>query len=417
MPTSTPWSLVPGSWSLTSIRAAFPALARTHAGHPVAYFDGPGGTQVPRAVGDAMADYLYHHNANTHWAYPSSAETDRAIDEARQTLADFLNAGPDEISFGANMTTITLHVARALARSWAPGDEIVVTELDHRANVDPWLEAALDRDLVVRMARVDVATGALDWDHLRAQLSPRTRLLAACAASNALGTVTDAAAAAELARSVGALSYVDAVHFAPHHLVDVRAVGCDFLACSAYKFYGPHIGVLYGRRALVERLDAPKLVCSPEAPPERLETGTQNHEGMVGAAAAVDFLAALGEGDTRRDRLADAFTGLHARGQRLLERLWEGLAAVDGVTLYGPTPDRPRTPTVSFTVRGHDAEAVTRRLAERGVWVSHGDFYASTVVERLGRAQDGLVRAGCACYTSDEDVERLVAGVRELVRR
>ena len=402
--------------SLASIRSAFPALERTHAGHSVAYFDGPGGTQVPRAVGEAMTDYLYRHNANTHWAYPTSAETDALLDASRQALGDFLGAAPDEIAFGANMTTLTLHVARALVRGWAPGDEIVVTELDHRANVDPWYEAARDRGLTVRMARVDTTTGALDWDHLRSLVGPRTRLLAVGAASNALGTVTDAAAVAELARSVGALSYVDAVHYAPHHLVDVRAFGCDFLACSAYKFYGPHVGVLYGRRDLVAALDAPKLVCSPEAPPERLETGTQNHEGMVGAAAAVDFLASLGAGDTRRARLTDAFAALHARGQRLVGRLWEGLAAVDGVTLYGPPPDRPRTPTVSFTVRGLDAEAVTRRLAERGVWTSHGDFYASTVVERLGRAADGLVRAGCACYTSDDDVERLIVGVRELRR-
>ena len=402
--------------SLASIRSAFPALERTHAGHPVAYFDGPGGTQVPRAVGEAMTDYLYRHNANTHWAYPTSAETDALLDASRQALGDFLGAAPDEIAFGANMTTLTLHVARALVRGWAPGDEIVVTELDHRANVDPWYEAARDRGLTVRMARVDTATGTLDWDHLRSLVGPRTRLLAVGAASNALGTVTDAAAVAELARSVGALSYVDAVHYAPHHLVDVRAFGCDFLACSAYKFYGPHVGVLYGRRDLVAALDAPKLVCSPEAPPERLETGTQNHEGMVGAAAAVDFLASLGAGDTRRARLTDALAALHARGQRLVGRLWEGLAAVDGVTLYGPPPDRPRTPTVSFTVRGLDAEAVTRRLAGRAVWTSHGDFYASTVVERLGRAVDGLVRAGCACYSSDDDVARLIAGVGELRR-
>lgn len=396
------------------LRAAFPALARNHAGLPVAYFDGPGGTQVPRAVVDAMTDYLYHHNANTHWAYPTSAETDRLIDDARAVLADFLGAAPDEIAFGANMTTLTLHLARALARGWAPGDEIVVTELDHRANVDPWREAARDRGLVVRMARVDTATGTLDHEHLRAQIGPRTRLVAVGAASNALGTVTDVAAVAALAREAGALSFVDAVHHAPHHLVDVGAIGCDFLACSAYKFHGPHVGALYGRRDLVAALDAPKLVCSPDAPPERLETGTGNHEGIVGAAAAVDFLAALGEGATRRERLASAFAALHGRGQRLVERLWAGLAAVDGVTLYGPPPDRPRTPTVAFTVRGHDAESVTRRLADRAVWVSHGDFYASTVVDRLGLAHDGLVRAGCACYTTEEEVERLVEGVRGL---
>ena len=401
---------------LDAIRAAFPALRRTHGGHPVAYFDGPGGTQVPQAVADAVADYLLHHNANTHWLYPTSIESDAMLDAARRALGDFLGAAPDEVSFGANMTTITFHVARALARGWAPGDEIVVTELDHRANVDPWLHAARDRGLVVHMARVDTRTGALDWDHLRSLVSSRTRLVAVGAASNALGTVTDAAAVAELARSVGALSYVDAVHFAPHHLVDVHAIGCDFLACSAYQFYGPHVGVLYARRDLVERLDVPKLVPSPDEAPERLETGTQSHEGMVGAAAAVDFLASLGAGDGRRARLAHAFAALHERGTALVARLWDGLAALDHVALYGPPPDRPRTATVSFTVRGMTSGDVTRALAERGVWVSHGDFYASTVVGRLGLADEGLVRAGCACYTSADEVDRLVDGVRRLGR-
>lgn len=400
--------------TIAQLRDSFPALDRTHAGHPVAYFDGPGGTQVPRPVVEAMADYLYNHNANTHWAYPTSVETDQIIGRARETLADFLNAGADEIAFGANMTTITFHLARALARGWEAGDEIVVTELDHRANVDPWLAVAKERGLVVRMVRADAASGTLDWNDLRAQLSPRTKLLAIGAASNALGTITDVAAATALAHEVGALSFVDAVHYAPHNLVDVRAIGCDFLACSAYKFYGPHIGALYGRRDLVERLDVPKLLPSPDTAPERLETGTQNHEGMAGAAAAVDFLASAGVGINRRGRLESAFDALHAHGQGLLERLWEGLQSVDGVTLYGPTPDRPRTPTVSFAVRGIPSGEVARRLVERGVFVSNGDFYASTIVARLGHAEDGLVRAGCACYTSADEVERLVEGVRAL---
>jgi cysteine desulfurase family protein (TIGR01976 family) len=399
---------------LSSIRSHFPALSRTHAGCPVAYFDGPGGTQVPREVVDAMSDYLLHHNANTHWVYPTSVETDEAIGAARRTMADFLNAGEDEIAFGANMTTITFHLARALARGWEAGDEIVVTELDHRANVDPWLHAARDHGLVVRMARVDAARGVLDWDDLRAQIGPRTRLLAIGAASNALGTITDVAAAAAIAREAGALTFVDAVHYAPHELVDVRAIGCDFLACSAYKFYGPHIGVLYGRRDLVAALDVPKLVPSPDTAPERLETGTQNHEGMVGAAAAVDFLAALGRGATRRERLVDAFAALHRQGHALVTRLWEGLASIDGVTLHGPSPERPRTPTIAFTLRGHGSEDVARRLVDRGLFVSNGDFYASTVVARLGLEREGLVRVGCACYTSADEVDRLVQGVREL---
>lgn len=410
MSTSTSTS----SAALAALRGAFPALGRTHAGHPVAYFDGPGGTQVPRQVAEAMTDYLFHHNANTHWAYPTSVETDEAIARARRTLADFLNAEENDIAFGANMTTITFHLARALARGWKAGDEIVVTELDHRANVDPWLAAAKDHGLVVRMVKANAESGTLDWDDLRAQLSPRTRLLAIGAASNALGTITDVAAATALAHEVGALSYVDAVHYAPHNLVDVRAIGCDFLACSAYKFYGPHIGVLFGRRDLVQSLDVPKLLPSPDSAPERLETGTQNHEGMAGAAAAVDFLAAQGVGADRRGRLESAFGTLHARGQALLERMWEGLSAIDGVTIHGPTPDRPRTPTVSFTVRGVPSEQVARGLVEHGVFVSNGDFYASTIVERLGHAEDGLVRAGCSCYTSEEEVDRLVAGVRAL---
>ncbi len=399
---------------LSTIRPHFPALSRMHAGHPVAYFDGPGGTQVPRAVVDAMSDYLLYHNANTHWLYPSSVETDEAIAGARRALADFLNAGEDEIAFGANMTTLTFHLARAIARGLREGDEIVVTELDHRANVDPWLHAARDHGLVVKMARVDLERGTIDQDHLREQIGPRTRLLAIGAASNALGTITDVAAAAAMAREVGALTFVDAVHYAPHQLADVRDMGCDFLACSPYKFYGPHMGVLYGRRDLVAGLDVPKLLPSPDTPPERLETGTLSHEGMVGSAAAVDFLASLGQGATRRERLTDAYAALHREGSALLSRLWEGLASIDGVTLYGPTPDRPRTPTVGFVLRDMHSEQVARRLAERGLFVSNGDFYASTVVARLGLEREGLVRVGCACYTTPDEVDRLVGAVREL---
>lgn len=406
----------PDTASLEAIRAAFPALERVHAGHAVAYLDGPGGTQVPRVVAEAMTDYLFHHNANTHWEYPTSVETDAVIARARTTLADFLNADADEVSFGANMTTITFHLSRALARGWEPGDEIVVTELDHRANVDPWLAVARDRGLVVRMVRADAERGVLDMDDLRAKLTRRTRILAIGAGSNALGAITDVAAATELAHAVGALAFVDAVHYAPHSLVDVRAIGCDFLACSAYKFYGPHIGVLYGRRALVEELDVPKLEPAPNSSPERMETGTQNHEGMAGATAAVDYLASLGVGDGRRARLESAYGMLHERGQGLTEMLWEGLSAIDGVTLYGPTPDRPRTPTVVFAMHGVPSAEVARRLTDRGLFVSSGDFYASTIVARLGHAADGLVRVGCACYTTPDEVGRLVAGVAEVAR-
>jgi cysteine desulfurase family protein (TIGR01976 family) len=401
-----------------AIRSRFPALSRRHAGLPAAYFDGPGGTQVPKAVPDAMTDYLLHHNANTHWLFPTSVETDAALASARAALADFLNASPQEVAFGANMTTLTFHLGRALSRGWGHGDEIVVTELDHHANVDPWRALERERGVAVRAVPFRVETGRLDEDALRAAIGPRTRLLAIGAASNALGTITDVRAAADLARARGALTFVDAVHYAPHALVDVEALGCDFLACSAYKFYGPHLGVLFGRRELLEKLDAPKLEPAPETSPERLETGTQNHEGIVGAAAAVDFLASLADsGASRRERLARVAAASHDRGARLLERLWNGLAATDGVTLYGPPPEAPRTPTVSFVVRGRTSDEVAKALADRAVFVSNGDFYATTVVRRLGHEKDGLVRAGCACYTTAEEVDRLVEGVREVARR
>ena len=405
----------PRSDSLSKIREQFPALERRAGDVPVAYFDGPGGTQVPRRVVEAMSDYLYHHNANTHWQYPTSVETDRLLAEARSALADFLNAAPDEISFGANMTTLTFHLARALGRGFGPGDEIVTTELDHQANVAPWQAVARERGVTLRTARMIPGTGQLDWEHFQSLIGPRTRVVAIGAASNALGTINDVPRAIALAGSVGALSFVDAVHYAPHELVDVRAWGCDFLACSAYKFHGPHLGVLYGRRALVAGLDVPKLEPAPEDPPERLETGTQNHEGIVGAAAAVEFLAGLGGSGSRRARLAAAFGELHRRGTALLTRMWEGLTVIPGVEVFGAPPSAPRTPTVSFVVRGMTADQVSSRLAEDGVYVSSGDFYATRVVERLGHAADGLVRAGCACYTTAEEVDRLVEGVGRMV--
>ena len=396
------------------VRSAFPALDRVHRGFPVAYFDGPGGTQVPGSVVDAMRDYLLHHNANTHWAYPSSAETDAAIQRSREALADFLGASPAEIVFGANMTTLTFHLGRALGRGWGAGDEIVVTELDHHANIAPWEALARERGITLRRVRMCTGDGTLDWRDLESAIGPRTRLLAIGAASNALGTINDVVTAARLAQNAGALVFVDAVHYAPHQLVDAGALGADFLACSAYKFYGPHVGILYVRDPLGAGLDLPKLAPAPDTMPDRLETGTQNHEGIVGAGAAVDFLASLGTGDTRRERLARAFAELHARGQELLSELWQGLATIEGVRLYGSPPGAPRTPTVAFTVAGMTAGDVARHLAAQGVFVSHGDFYAATVVERLGVGTDGLVRAGCACYTSADEVARLVAAVRAL---
>jgi cysteine desulfurase family protein (TIGR01976 family) len=400
--------------STEEIRRCFPALARTHNGYPVAYFDGPGGTQVPRIVAEAMNDYLYHHNANTHWAYPTSEETDAIIDSARSVLADFLNANPTEIVFGANMTTLTFHLARALGRRYERDDEILVTELDHHANIAPWRTLENECGVKVRRVKMIPETGELDWDDFSRQLSGRTKLVAIGAASNALGTINDMRRAEEMAHSLGAKIFVDAVHYAPHELIDVRDWNCDFLACSAYKFYGPHIGILYGRHDLLNSIDFPKLMPAPDSAPERAETGTQNHEGIAGAAAAVDFLASLAPGPTRRERLHAALRQLHERGDALITQLWNGLQEMRRIHLYGPPPGTARTPTIAFTVNGVPSIEVAQKLAERGVFLSHGDFYAMTVVERLGQTPHGLVRAGCACYTTQEEVDRLLAGVRGL---
>ena len=402
--------------STTDIRASFPALERTHNNQPVAYFDGPGGTQVPRQVVEAMNDYLYHHNANTHWAYPTSEETDAALAQARQTCADLLNASPGEIAFGANMTTLTFHLARALGHQYQDGDEIIVTELDHHANVAPWHRLSVERGVRVKIVKLVPETGQLDWNGFEQLITKKTKLIAIGAASNALGTINDVRRAIGMARSVGALVFVDAVHYAPHALPDVQALDCDFLAMSAYKFYGPHVGVLFGKHTLLESIDFPKLIPAPDAAPENVETGTQNQEGMVGAGAAVDFLASLASGESRRARLTAAYSELHKRSSELTRRLWNGLAFLKGVRLYGPAPDVPRTPTVAFTVDGVASTEVSRRLASRGLFLSHGDFYAATVVERFGLDEEGFVRAGCACYTTEDEVDRLIEGVAEIVK-
>jgi cysteine desulfurase family protein (TIGR01976 family) len=310
---------------------------------------------------------------------------------------------------------LTFHLARSLGRQWGKGDEIVVTELDHHGNVAPWRALEKDRGVTVRMVKMRTEDGRLDWSDLEASITPRTKLLAIGAASNALGTITDVARATQLAHAVGALAFVDAVHYAPHVLVDVQQIGCDFLACSAYKFYGPHIGVLWGKRALIESLDAPRLEPAPQESPERLETGTQNHEGIVGAAAAVDFLVSLSpehREHTRRESLSATFAALHARGMSLIEKLWNSLAEIDGLRLHGPKPGTPRTPTLSFTIAGVKTDDIAIALAKRGLFVSNGDFYAATIVERLGLVPDGLLRVGCSCYTSESEVDRLVEELR-----
>lgn len=400
--------------SVDAIRRRFPALDRVHGGHAVAYFDGPGGTQVPRDVVAAMAEYLFHHNANTHWLYPTSAETDALIEQARVAAADFLGAQPNEIAFGQNMTTLAYHVSRAVAPRLGPGDTVVVTELDHHANIAPWTRLERERGVTIRWVRMRPEDGTLDWADLESAIVRGTKLVAIGAASNALGTITDVHRVCAMARAINAMTFVDAVHLAPHAPIDVAAMGCDFLVCSVYKFYGPHIGVLFARAELAAELDVPKLDPAPDAMPERLETGTQNHEGIIGAAAAIDFLASLGNGASRRERLAAVFLELHRRSEVLFAQLWEGLGALPRVRRYGLAPGAARTPTVAFTVDGMHSDDVARALVDAGVFVSNGDFYAATVLQRIGHEHDGVVRAGAAIYTTAEEIERLVHAVKAL---
>jgi cysteine desulfurase family protein (TIGR01976 family) len=400
--------------SVAEVRKQFPALERVHNGYPVAYFDGPGGTQVPRYVVEQMSDYLYHHNANTHWAYPTSAETDAAIEHARSVCAEFLNASANEIAFGANMTTLTYHLSRALGVRFSAGDEIVVTELDHHANVDPWRRLAVERGVTIRTVRLDTESGQLNYEDFERFVGPQTRVVAIGAASNALGTINDLPRVIELAHNAGALVFVDAVHYAPHALLDVRALDCDFVGMSAYKFYGPHIGVLFGKGELLQEIDFPRLVPAPDYIPENAETGTQNQEGMVGAAAAIEFLASLGSNATLRENLRNVFAEMHAQNMSLFARLWDGLSSLRRVRVYGPSPDEPRTPTIAFTIDGRTSTEAARALGEKGLFLSHGDFYAWTVMQRFGLAPEGFIRAGCAAYTTEEEIDRLLAAVSDL---
>ncbi|MDX2192997.1 MAG: cysteine desulfurase-like protein [Gemmatimonadales bacterium] len=411
-----PLSTAAPALDVEKFRSAFRALDRRHLGKPVAYFDGPGGTQVPEPVVEAMSDYLRFHNANSHWAFPTSVETDRILDEARSAAADLLGCDVGEVAFGANMTTLTFHLARALGRRWGPGDEIVVTELDHHANLAPWTALERERGLTVKSVPLNADRTGLDMAAWARVLGPKTRLVAVGAASNAIGTRSDVAAIAAMARSVGALVFVDAVHLTPHVLPDVRALGCDFLACSAYKFCGPHVGILFGRADRLAELDVPKLAPAPDVGAPRLETGTQNHEGIAGVAAAIDFLAGFGGsgvGLGRRAALAAYYERLARHEGRLFVRLWDGLASIPGVRLHGLPPGGSRTATVAFEIDGVPARDAAVALAGSACFVSHGDFYATTLVGRLTGGRP-LLRAGCAPYTTLDEVERLVTAVERL---
>ncbi|NTU85054.1 MAG: cysteine desulfurase-like protein [Chloroflexales bacterium] len=396
-----------------AVRALFPALAQEVAGRPAVFFDGPGGTQVPRSVIEAIAGYLAHSNANTHGAFATSRRTDETIAAAHQAMADLLGCAPEETVFGPNMTTLTFALSRAIGRDLGPGDEIVVTRLDHDANVAPW-RALEERGVGIREVDVDVEDCTLDMADLAAKVNERTRLVAVGYASNSVGTINDAARAVELARGVGALSFVDAVHYAPHGPIDVRALGCDFLACSVYKFFGPHIGVLYGKAEHLERLRPYKVRPASDAGPDRWMTGTQNHEGLAGVTAAVDYLASLGGGAAggRRAALVAAMTAIKAYERTLSEQLISGLLRVPGLTFYGiREPERFawRTPTVSLRLEGRAPRELAEALGERGVFAWDGNYYALSLSERLGvEPLGGMVRIGLAHYNTAEEVDYLL---------
>lgn len=404
-------------------REQFPALSRSLDGRLVVYFDGPAGSQVPRRVVDAVSDYLLRTNANHGGVFPTSRESDAILQAAHQALADLLGSDdPDTVVFGPNMTGLTFALSRALGRTWRPGDEIVVTRQDHDANVSPWVLAARDAGAIVHHVGIQAEDCSLDMDDLAQKLSPQTRLVAVSGASNAAGNINPVAEIVRLAHQVGGLVFLDAVHLAPHGLLDVRAWDCDFLACSAYKFFGPHVGVLWGRRELLTSLSAYKVRPAPDELPGRWMTGTQNHEGIAGTLAAVEYLADLGrhlvpDAASCRAAIEAAFAGITAYERGLVGQLLAGLAELPGVKVWGITdPNRlaERVPTVAITHRRLRPRELALRLAERGIFVWHGNFYALPLTETLGLEPDGVVRIGLLHYNTQEEVERLLATLGEL---
>ena len=403
-----------------SLRSCFPALGRAVDGRLPVFLDGPGGTQVPQSVADAVSRYLTTSNANHGGAFRTSRLSDEVCHAAHAACADLLHApSPDEIVFGQNMTSLTFHLSRALGRTWKTGDEVLLTRLDHDANVSPWVLAARDAGAVVRFADFRPEDCTLDLDDLRRRLTPRTRLVAVTCASNAVGSIPDVAAVTRLAHEAGALVFLDAVHYAPHGVIDVRGWGCDFLACSAYKFFGPHVGVLWGRRGLLESLPAYKVRPASESPPDRWMTGTQNHEGLAGVLAAVDYLADLGGTEaTRRHRLVRGMTAVRDHEADLCRRLLRGLAERPRFRVWGVTqPERvgERTPTVALTDRHRRPRELAVYLAEREIYAWDGNFYAVNVTERLGlEERGGLLRLGLVHYNTAAEVDRLLAALDEL---
>ncbi|MFC1758038.1 cysteine desulfurase-like protein [Planctomycetota bacterium] len=405
------------------LRGQFPALARRAAGREAVFLDGPAGTQVPISVVEAIGHYLTTCNANSHGAFDTSAESDAMLDAAHQGIADFLGAADkDCVTFGPNMTTMTLALSRAIGRTWKSEDEILLSGLEHDANFTPWILAAEDAGATVRITNVNAADCTLDMDDLRSKLNEQTRLVAVGCASNASGSINPVAEICSYAREVGALSFLDAVHFAPHDLIDVEEFGCDFLACSAYKFFGPHIGIVWGRREWLESIHPYKLRPSPNDLPGRWMTGTQNHECMMGTLAAVDYIAKLGQtldpnGANRRDALKTAYNAIRTYERELCDALLDGLATNDEIKIWGitdPANRMNRLPTVSVTHARFTAKELATRLNDAGIFAWHGNYYALPLTERIDVEPDGMVRLGLVHYNTKEEVDYLLAMLNRL---
>jgi cysteine desulfurase family protein (TIGR01976 family) len=407
------------TFDVEALRRRFPALSVEQDGRPVALFDGPGGTQVPESVIEAVATYYRTSNANTDGAFLTSDRSDAVIAGAHEAMAGMLGAADaSEIKFGANMTSLTFHISRSIAATMAPGDEIVVTGLDHHGNVDPWLRIAADRGLTVRTWEPRLDDCTLDVADLDGLFGPRTKLVAVGWASNAVGTINPVAEVVRRAHAAGAWTYVDAVHAAPHLPIDVRALGTDFLACSTYKFFGPHAGVLYGRADVLAALPTYKLTPAHD----RFETGTQNHEGFAGVIAAVDYLADVGVSHGGAspsaplgERVRAAMTAIRGYEMDLYRRLVDGLEGIDGLRLYGIT-DRARfadrTPTAALTLEGHAPRSISEALGRDGIATWDGDFYATGLIDRLGLAETGgVVRIGLTHYNTAEEIDRVVSSI------
>ena len=406
------------TFDVQAVRTEFPALSRLHRGKPVAYFDGPGGSQVARSSIDAMTRYMQRGGANLHGVFPTSTETEEILTGSRHACAAFLGAEPDEVAFGANMTTLTFATAHALSRTWDEDSEIVVTELDHRANVDPWISAAREKGAKVRWIEIDPETLTLNLKDLEQKVNASTRLVAVGLASNAVGTVNDVAAIAKRARAVGAVVAVDAVHAAPHVPIDRDDIGADVVTCSAYKFFGPHVGVTAIKRDLFEGMEVHRLDPAPAHVPDKLETGTQNHEGIAGVRGALEFISSLGEGDSLREKLLDAMQTIEDHETRLADRFRVALREIPGVTLYAAPDGARKTPTVAFRLEGRTPLEVCRHAADHGFFIAAGDFYASTLSRRLGLAESGgFVRAGLAPYNTEEEAERFVRALRQIASK